>query len=137
MLSLSINASNKAGNSVVDLIDEGSLQSTGYIEIRTGTKPETTTTIATGILLATCMFSNPAYGDFSNRVGIANQIASDNDIANNGVAGWYRIFNRDGEAIIDGDVGVTGSGADLEFENINFVTGGTVKIARLDIRMPT
>jgi hypothetical protein len=135
-VNISILASNNAGNSVVGLIDIGTAKPSGYIEIRTGTKPAATEIAATGVILATCAMSNPAYGSFNNRIALANSISQDTNIANSGVAGWFRVYNRDGVAVFDGDVGLTGTNADLEFDNINFIKGGTAAITSLDAVMP-
>src|SRR5687767_8363184 len=123
-LSLATIARNNSGNAIVDLIDSGSLQPNGYIEIRTGAKPATPQTAASGTLLSTLRFSNPAFASFSNGQSTANTIAQDPAIAANGVASWFRIYNRDGDAILDGEVTAVGDGGDIEFDNINFIQNG-------------
>lgn len=135
-VSLSILARDDAGDAIVDLIDTGSVQANGYLEIRTGSKPASPQAAVTGTLLAICGFSRPAFGNFSNGQAVANPIAQDTDIADNGVAGWFRVYNRDGEAIFDGEIGLTDSGKDIEFDSINFIKGGTVAITALTANMP-
>ena len=71
---ISTNARNKACDSVVDLLDLGSGVSAGYIEIRTGSKPSNPATAATGTLLATLTFSNPAFGDAASGSATSNTI---------------------------------------------------------------
>ena len=135
-INISTNSRNKAGKAIVDLIDGGEIQDAGYIEIRTGDKPESPHVPVSGILLATCEFSQIGFGEFSNGVSIANPISQDTNIADTGVANWFRVYDRDGIAIFDGDVGLTGTNKDIEFDNINFVKGGTVAITDLIAIMP-
>jgi hypothetical protein len=127
---------NAAGNSIVDLIDLGSTNLNGYLEIWTGSKPTNPQAAATGTRLARCSLSNPAYGDFTNGQALSNPIGQDTDLTGTGVAGWFRIYNRDNVPIFDGDVTGIGLGGDLEFDNVNFVKGGTVVINSLNAVMP-
>lgn len=41
-------------------------------------------------------------------------------------ANWFRIVDSNGNAVLDGDVGTSGS--DLNFDTVAFVTGGTSSI---------
>lgn len=135
-VNISTQARNDAGDAIVDLIDQGSVNPNGYMEIRTGAKPASPQAAATGTLLATNAFSNPAFGNFSNGIAAANAIADDTDVDATGTAGWFRIYDRDGSAIIDGDITATGNGGDITFDNINFIAGGTVTITSLSANMP-
>lgn len=135
-LNISTLASNDAGDALVDLIDGGSIAATGYIELRTGTKPASPQVAATGTLLATLNLSNPAFGNFSNGQATANAIAPDNNIAATGTATWFRIYNRDSVPIIDGDVTIQGGGGDIELTSVNLVRGGTVTVDSLTAIMP-
>ena len=45
-----------------------------------------------------------------------------------GVAAWARITDSAGAGIIDLDVGLTGSGQDVELDSVNLVAGATVRI---------
>ncbi len=127
---------NKAGDAIVDTIDVGTLNPNGYIEFRTGTKPVNPQTAALGVLLATLHFSNPAYGSFSNGQALANPITPDENVAASGVCGWFRVFDCDGTPLFDGGVTVIGGGGDIEFDNINFIQGGTVNLTQLDAIYP-
>lgn len=130
-VNISVLASNAAGDAIVNLLDGGSSNPNGFMEIRTGTKPANTLLPATGTLLAVLNFSNPAFGDFSNSSALANAISPDVDIDADGTAGWFRCYDRDGVAIFDGDITITGGGGDIEFDTINFLAGGTVQITTL------
>jgi len=135
-VNISTQARNDAGDAIVDLIDVGSTNPNGLIEFRTGSKPASPQVAATGTLLATNNFSNPAFGNFSNGQAFANSIADDTNVDATGVCGWFRIYDRDNGAVIDGDVTATGGGGDIEFDNINFIKGGTVTITNLQAVMP-
>jgi hypothetical protein len=135
-VNISTQARNDAGDAIVDLIDQGSLNPNGYIEVRDGTKPTTPQDGATGTLLCTLNHSLPAFGNFSNGISLANPIADDTSVDATGVASWFRIYDRDGNAVIDGDITETGGGGDIEFDNVNFIVGGVVAITSLTATMP-
>lgn len=136
MANISTQARNDAGDAIVDLIDAGSANPNGFLEIRTGSMPSSPQDPATGTLLATHSFSNPAFGNFSNGTTLANAIADDTDVDETGDAGWFRIYDRDSNAVIDGTITVTGGGGDIEFNNVNFIKGGISQITSLRATMP-
>jgi hypothetical protein len=129
-------ARNDACNAVVDRIDNGGTNPAGHIEIRTDTMPGNPQTAATGTLLATLNFSNPAFQPAVNGVTNVNTIADDNDIDATGVAGWFRFYDRDGNAIMDGTITTIGGGGDLEFNNVQFVKEGIAQIHDFSVTMP-
>lgn len=135
-VNINTQARNNAGDAIVDLIDQGSLNPNGYMEIRSGTKPPSPQAAATGTLLATNAFSNPAFGNFSSGAAAANTIADDTNIDATGTAGWFRIYDRDGNAVMDGDITATGGGGDITFDNINFIARGTIIINSLIATIP-
>jgi hypothetical protein len=136
MTSISTAARNAAGAAITNLIDVGSAAPNGYIEVRTGTKPANPATAATGTLLAVFNMSNPAFGTWINGTSLANPISADTDIDANGVAGWFRVYSRDGVAIYDGTITATGGGGDAEFDNVNFLEHGTAQMSSLSLTMP-
>lgn len=135
-VNISTQARNDAGDSIVDLIDAGTINPNGYMEIRTGAKPASPQIAATGTLLATLNFSNPAWGTFSNGTAYANAISNDTDVDDSGTAGWFRFYDLDGGAVIDGDITITSGGGDIEFDVIDFIKGGVVAIVTLQAIMP-
>jgi hypothetical protein len=135
-VNINTQARNDAGDAIVDLLDAGTTNPNAVIEFRTGAKPASPQAVATGTLLATNNFSNPAFGNFSNGQSLANPIADDTDVDATGICGWFRIYDRDNGAVIDGDVTVTGGGGDIEFDNVDFIKGGTVTITSLQAVMP-
>lgn len=133
---ISTQARNDAGDSIVDLIDTGNTVTNGYIEIRDGSIPANPQTAATGKILATLQLSVPAFKSFNNGTAQANTISDDTQVDATGTATWFRIYNRNKIAIMDGVVTVTGEGGDIQFDNVNFIAGGVVSITSLLATMP-
>jgi len=99
----------------------------GTIQIRSGTRPATPTTTATGTLLATVTLVDPAFG--SATAGVAT-IADPAGVtaAATGTASWFRGFDSTGAAVCDGSVTATGGGGDLTLASTSVVSGTTVDI---------
>lgn len=134
-INISTLARNNAGDAIVDLIDVGSIMPNGYIEIRSGTKPSSPQIAATGVLLSTNNLSSPAFGTFVNGVAVCNQVG-DGTVLTSGSPGWFRIYNKNQQAVIDGDVTIAGGGGDLQFQSLAFLQGGTVTISSGMASMP-
>lgn len=134
-VSISTTARNNSGNAIVDLIDQGTTNPSGTLEIRTGSKPSSPQASATGTLLTSHTLSNPAFGDFSTGSANASNI-SDATALETGTAGWFRIYDRDGNAVFDGSVTISDGGGDITFDIIDFVVGGVIVITSLRATMP-
>ena len=126
---------NAAVDAVVDLIDEpgGAGAGTGTIEIRTGGQPGGGPgATATGAVLATLTFGTTAFGSSSAGVATAAAIASDTSVADTNTAGYARIKDGSGTALVDMKVGLTGdTTAQLTFDSVSFIAGGTCAINSL------
>lgn len=133
-LAISDAARNAACNSVVDLIDGGS--GAGTIEFRTGAAPASPGDPDSGTLLATLTFTDPAFGAASSGQATADAIASDTDVDTSGTPGHFRVKDSAGNVIMQGSVGLTGAGADAEFDSVTWVEGGTVAISAMTVTMP-
>ena len=129
-------ARNDAGDAIVDVIDIGTAEAAGYIEIRDGVKPTSPQAPMVGNLLAKLIFSFPAFRTFVNGQAFSNAITDDTNVAKSGIVSWFRIYDKDHKAVMDGDISETGVGGDIEFDNIHFVKGGTVTITSLLAVMP-
>jgi hypothetical protein len=49
-------------------------------------------------------------------------------ISNSGTASWFRVVNGQSAQVIDGDIGETGSGADMELDSVELVAGRLITI---------
>jgi hypothetical protein len=125
-------ARSAACNAIVDLIDAGS--GAGTIAIRTGSAPTNTGDADSGTLLATLTFSDPAFGNASSGVATASAITSDTNVDSSGTAAHFRIKDSDGTVIMQGTVGT--SGADINFNSVTFVAGGTCEISSMTVTQP-
>ena len=112
------------------------------IDIYSGTIPANVDTAASGTLLATLTGSATAFGTVAggsagvNWVLTANAITSGTGTAGAGTgtaATWCRISTSGAVAIVDCDVGASGSGATLILDNTSIATGQTVSITSLTI----
>ena len=116
------------------LVDAGS--GPGKVEIRTGTQPATPNTAATGSLLATVLMDDPSFtGPVTGVItaaGFPNTDPADAD----GTAGWFRMLDSDGNAIIDGSCSGSGGGGNMLIDNPNLLTGQVFSINSLTITMP-
>lgn len=139
---MTVRVSTAAAKAAVDaltaLVDGGS--GPGTIQVRTGSQPATVATAATGTLLATLTCSDPAFGAATNAspaVATANAISSDSSADASGTAGWFRIYDSSGTAVLDGSCSATGGGGDMTFDNAVFVAGGVVAVSSLTVSHPT
>ena len=128
---ISVAARNAAADGVVDLLDAGA--GVGYIEIRTGTQPANPATAASGTLLVTVPLADPAFGAAASGTATAAAIADATAVAS-GTATWFRGFDSDANAVIDGSAGETGT--DLILDDAAIIEGGTVSISSWTITMP-
>lgn len=133
-LSLATSARNAAVNAVVALLDAGT--GPGTLQIRTGSKPATPDTAATGTLLGTLTFSDPAFGAASSGVATAGTITSDTIADASGTAGYFRALDSTGAAVFDGTIGLAASGADLIMDSVTIVAGGVIAITSFTYTQP-
>lgn len=98
----------------------------GSIEIRSGTQPASANDSATGTLLATLTLSNPAADDVTDGVATLDTITEDSAADATGTASWARVKASGGATVLDCDVGT--SGATININTVNIVTGGPVRM---------
>lgn len=135
-LKLSLISRNSIGNVLNDLLDSGSRLPAAYMEIRTGKIPALPDNAPTGVVLVTISLPVGGFGTFTNATGIVPSIKADMAVLNDGTAGYFRLYNRDQITILDGTVGLTNTGADLTFDRIDFITGGSVAITNFVLTIP-
>ena len=104
----------------------------GKIELYTADRPANAdTAISTQILLVTFDLANPS-GSVSNGVftGTLPEAAL---VAESGTPAWGRILDTDDVVIGDCDVGLSGSGAFMEIDNLSLVEGGYCAVTAFGI----
>ncbi len=136
---ISASAAIDACNAVVDKFDVGTANATGKVEIRTGTQPADPDAAATGTLLVTILLQNPAFGaavDASpgGKATVNGGGTLTGTAVATGTAGYFRAYDRDDVAIIDGECGT--SGADMNLDSTSITSGQDVTIQTWDITEP-
>lgn len=110
---------------IITAIDAG--PSAGKINIYSGTRPATGGTATT--LIASLTLSDPSFPAPVNGVATANAITADSSAAASGTMTWARITTSVGAFVMDCDVGLTASGADIKFPSVAVSSGQTVSIS--------
>lgn len=125
-ISLSDSARTNMATGLRDTIDAGS--GPGYVEIRTGSKPASVATGATGTLLATVTLADPSGTVATGVLSLSGLPRTDTAADNTGTAGWFRVYDSTGAAVLDGTCSGTGGGGDMVLDNASLVTGQSVSI---------
>jgi hypothetical protein len=100
----------------------------GYIEFYTGPMPETGgSAITTQTLLGTCTLTQPS-GAIDGGTLTFDAIADDAAADASGTIAWARFKDGAGNWVMDGDCGAAGSGAVVEFNILNVLAGGLIKV---------
>jgi len=109
----------------------------GALEIYDGVQPtDANTAVGAQVLLASLPLATPAFNAAAS--GTAAIPAPIQDAAANagGTASWFRLRDSGDTMRIDGDVGVTGSGAALELSTTTIVFQGVVTVTALSLTHP-
>jgi hypothetical protein len=101
----------------------------GLIRIYDGSRPATGGTATT--LLAELTVSGAFAAAASGGVLTVNTVTSDSSANATGTATWFRVTTSGGTAVIDGNVGTSGS--DLNLNTTSIVSGGPVAITSFTI----
>ena len=109
---------NKALTQYRDDLDAGS--GPGTAKIYSGTMPATPDNAATGTLLAELVLAKPC-GVVAGKKLTFSAITQDLEANNTGYAGYVRLADSDGNAVIDGDVTSTGGTGVLKL-NVTLIT---------------
>ena len=133
MLTLTTALRNAITDLIVDSLDAGA--GPGTLAIRSGTRPVDPATTATGTLLATVTFADPAFGSSSSGSATVSDPAGVSAVAT-GTATWFRAFDSNGAACFDGLVTATGGGGDLTLTTTSIVSGMTVDVTSGTITTP-
>lgn len=93
-----------------------------------GTRPANVATAVTSQTLLAELTCNATFAPAaSGGVLTLNAIAADSSANATGTAAWFRIVTSGGTAVIDGDVGTSGS--DLNLSSVSIVATGSVSIS--------
>lgn len=140
---MAIRLSTGLRNLILDSGLDGAFDTDGAINIYSGTIPANADAdVGAGTLLATLTFSSSWLGAASAGVSTLAAITSDTNVDASGTAAWFRIHDvsegptgsSSTKKRIDGTVGT--SGADLNFNTVTFVAGGTAAISSFTITLP-
>ncbi len=128
--SISTAARNAACDAVVDLVDAGTPPGLLKIYQNGGANPaDVNAALGGATLLGTLTMSTTAFGSASTGVATAAAITSDTSADATGTAHFFRITNAAGTAIIQGEIGTSGS--DLNLSSTSITSGGTIAVSSL------
>lgn len=102
----------------------------GSREIRTGSRPTNLTDTASGTLLVTFTYGNPAFGASSGGSATSNAIANATAVGT-GDAGWFRDKTSGGATLADGIITASGGGGDATMDNVSIVSGQTITVSAI------
>ncbi|HFD32035.1 MAG TPA: hypothetical protein ENJ28_04905 [Gammaproteobacteria bacterium] len=112
-------------DAITALVDAGG--GAGFLEIYDGAQPVKGGAVTN--LLAQLTFSATSFPAASSETLTANSITDDSAANATGTATWFRVTDSTGAFVMDGTVGLTGSGADLELSNTSVVLGVPVSVS--------
>ena len=128
---MAVSASVASRNSRLDTLT--ALLNSGKLRIYSGTRPANPDTALSGnTLLAELTFGATAFAAAASGQATANAITQDSAADATGTATFFRCFKSDGTtAVIDGDVGTSGS--DLNLATVNIVANAQVSVTALTL----
>lgn len=125
---MALGLSTTCRNGMLDAITTA-VGASGLLRIYDGTRPATGGAATTLLAELTCNATFAAAA--SSGVLTLNAITSDSSANATGTATWFRITTSGGTAVIDGNVGTSGS--DLNLNTTSIVSGGTVAVTSFTI----
>jgi hypothetical protein len=128
---MTLGLSTATRNGMMDAITTA-IGSSGKLRIYSGTRPATGGTATT--LLAELPLSATAAAAASSGVLTLNAITNDSSADATGTASWFRVLTSANVAVIDGDVGTSGS--DLNLNTTSIVSGGPVAVSSFVLTAP-
>jgi hypothetical protein len=142
---MAIKISGGLRNKILDSGLADAFDTTGRINIYTGSQPATADTAASGTLLGTLTLASDAVTSAASSGAISfAAITNDTSADNSGTAGYGRIY-RTGDTAPGSaggstdrrlDFAISTSGSDVNFDTTTFVAGGVIAIPSLSITLP-
>ena len=133
-MALNLDITNAAASAGLDAVT--ALLNGGTLRIYAGTKPATAdTALGAQTLLASLPLSGTAFGAASNGVATANAITDDSSADATGTATFFRAVNSSAVAVVDGEVGTSGS--DLNLNSTEIQSGAEVSVTSWELTLPT
>lgn len=136
---MTIHAKSTVRNAMLDTLDDAANGGSSFavIEIRTGTQPANADAADAGTVLATFTCTDPAFKAAS---GGSIELNTDTDLTatagNSGTATHARMKDSSGAVILDGSVGLSGSGAEFIITSTSIVSGQTVTLTSGTVSLP-
>jgi hypothetical protein len=121
----SIEATNRACDAVVDMVDEGSLYSVGRLIIYRQDSS----------VMSRHDLSNPAFLDSTDGTAVANTIY-DATAMIDGTATTFDIVNRDASNVWDGSVSLINGSGDLQLPSVVIYSDSTINISSAFYAVP-
>lgn len=122
-----------AADAVVDLVDLGSTNANGKLRIYddgAAQPSDADNAVPAGsTLLIEFDLQDPAFGSAGTDGSAALQgttLTTTSSAA--GTASWFRVVDKDKNAVFDGDVSLTGGSGDIEMDNTSIESGQTVNL---------
>jgi len=126
-LGFTVAARNNRLDEITALIDAGTA---GFLRIYDGTRAANAdTAVGVQTLLAELTMNATSFPAASSGAMTANAITDDSSANATGTASWFRITDSAGAAVVDGDVGTSGS--DLNLNTTAITSGVAVSITSL------
>lgn len=131
---MALKLSTTVRNAMLDAITTAAGAS-ALLRIYSGTRPADPSASITGTLLGTLTCGSTFAAAASGGVLTLNAITSDSAADATATATHFRLWKSDGTtAVIDGDVGTSGS--DLNLNTTSIVTGGPIAVTSFTITAP-
>jgi hypothetical protein len=130
---MTIQLSTAVRNARLDAI-ETTISTSAVLKIRTGAQPASVATADSGTVLATLTLPSDWLAAASSGAKAKAGTWQDTSADAAGTAAHFRIYASDGTtAHIQGSVGATGSGADLELDNVVLALAQSVTISTFQL----
>lgn len=115
-------------NRAKDVLNDGNLSPSAYIEIYTSPQPLSPVGAPTGVKLATFYLPDPCC------IGPTNQLLTlltaniTAVVIADGKAAWFRLHNKNGTTLFDGTVVTNEQIGDMQLQTVDLINGNNIQI---------